>query len=111
MLRTAGPLPGSICGLWLAWDDADLIVVDDRLRGPRRDLVVLHETGHLLFGHVGTVDLRDSDAGMLRYDEEQEWQAEWLATYLLSLTRRLQRRSWLGKPSARYTATQLHGWG
>jgi hypothetical protein len=50
-----GGLPGAT-GLWLSTPVRDLVLVDARLSRGLVDQTVLHELGHIVFGHAG-VDL------------------------------------------------------
>lgn len=50
LLRFAFP-PGAPCGLLLATDTGDYVVVSDAIRGVQAEHVALHEVSHLLCGH------------------------------------------------------------
>lgn len=132
-LREMSGVPAGLCGLWVATDEKDTIVIKEGLTGPRRDLVIMHEAGHVLFGHRSNIQLLDdsqparvlartvadlniADAEQIRtflgrshYDDPQEWQAEWLASYFLDRTRRTNRSTWVHRASTRYAARVLNG--
>lgn len=132
-LREMTGIPAGLCGLWVATDEKDIIVINTGLTGPRRDLVIMHEAAHVLFAHQSNVhllkdtksarvlartitDLNIADLddvhtflGRSHYDDPQEWQAEWLASYFLTRTRRTRRATWVHDPSTRYAARILNG--
>lgn len=123
------PMPTrKVCGLWLAFDHTDTIVVSDQLRGVQRDHVISHETAHVVFDHKGVNgDLASSilDGGLLatldssavrrvlgrsrRYSEDQERNAELLGTFYQASTRGLNRRTWINDSRSRAAATDLLG--
>lgn len=89
---------GSPCGMWVALDDADVIVVDRRTSSLHRQHIGLHEIGHIMAGHNSGTDLGhdvalrlmpDLDPAMVRrvlgrvsYDTPQEREAEMIALLL-----------------------------
>lgn len=104
-------LPATVCGMWLAAESHDIILVDAGLAGFRRDLVVMHEAAHVWFGHRGRWTGRPGSVPRRRFDPHQEWQAEWLATFLLSQMRGLHRSGWVGHESTLRAARLLAGTG
>lgn len=125
-LHEAASWPAGLFGVCVVGPEEDRIAIDKNLSGTRRDLVILHEMAHILLDHRPSVDspatvptaaLREAgieceDSVVMardHFDDEQEWQAEWLATYLLSRTRGLQRSSWIGQQGTQYAAALLHG--
>ncbi len=125
-LHEAAGWPAGLFGVCVVGPEEDRIAIDGNLSGTRRDLVILHEMAHILLGHrpskesaaaVPTAALREAgieceDSFVMardHFDDEQEWQAEWLATYFLSRTRGLQRSSWIGQRGTQYAAVLLHG--
>jgi hypothetical protein len=91
---------GGPCGLWLATPRADVICYDSAVSGLHRDHIILHEVGHLLFGHPGApaVDAVTSQLlmpgldpalvrrvlGRTQYSEAAEVAAETFATLVLA---------------------------
>ncbi|WP_374984791.1 hypothetical protein [Streptomyces fradiae] len=97
------PLPiqaaaAGACGLWLATDTDDHIFYEQRTARPHQEHIVLHEIGHMLFGHH-TVEagpaglprglLDDLSPRLVRrvlgrtdYSTRQEQEAEMLATLI-----------------------------
>lgn len=91
---------GGPCGLWLATQRADVVCYDDAVTGLHRDHIILHEIGHLLFGHPGApaVDAVTSQLlmpgldpalvrrvlGRTHYSEAAEVAAETFATLVLA---------------------------
>lgn len=74
-------------GAAIGKDDRDVIVVQAGEHGARRDLIIAHELGHLLLGHVDDLRAAGQVAGdvMLcrkRYSTDNERAAETLATRL-----------------------------
>lgn len=108
-LRVDPRLPVSICGVWATGPAHDTIIVSAGLTGFRRDLVVLHEAMHVLLGHAGA--WAAGPRPRRRFVPEEEWQAEWLATFLLARTRGLHRSAWIGHESTRSAARLLSGDG
>jgi hypothetical protein len=48
------PFPaGTASGLWLATDDRDLVVVEERTDPDHQLLILAHEFGHMVRGHTG----------------------------------------------------------
>ncbi|MBC9000491.1 ImmA/IrrE family metallo-endopeptidase [Micromonospora aurantiaca (nom. illeg.)] len=72
---------GGVCGLWVATDQADYIAYERGTSGPHRDLIILHELGHILFGHDGRTLAHTGSRS--RYPDIQEQQAEVFATEVL----------------------------
>jgi hypothetical protein len=93
----AHPLPaGMPNGVWLAAEDADYFFYQANTSKLHQDQIVIHEFGHLIAGHqiLGEVHASalsapsddDSDAALRRtcYSDEREWEAEMLASMILS---------------------------
>ncbi|WP_419220388.1 hypothetical protein [Gordonia sp. CPCC 206044] len=91
------PLPaGMPNGIWLAAEDADYFFYQANTSKLHQDQIVIHEFGHLIAGHqmLGAVSAAaltapsddDSDAALQRtcYSDEREWEAEMLASMILS---------------------------
>ncbi|MEV7217660.1 hypothetical protein AB0O31_31780 [Kitasatospora cineracea] len=98
-LPVAGPdLP---CGLWIALPGIDVVYYEDRTSPAHRDLIVLHELGHVLCGHHGSLELSRLaalmpdltpelvegvlGAGRTSYDTADEQEAEMIALLLAGL--------------------------
>ncbi len=86
------------CGMVAALEDRDIIFITAGLTGPHRDVVGLHEIGHLIAGHLAD-PLADPDTGRFvfkhldprlvrsingrsNYSTPEEQQAELIATML-----------------------------
>lgn len=52
-LRTVAFPAGTASGLWLAMDDRDLVVVEERTDPGHQLLILAHEFGHMVRGHSG----------------------------------------------------------
>jgi Zn-dependent peptidase ImmA (M78 family) len=92
--RTSNP-----SGLWVAAKKADYIFYDESVGEAHRAHIVLHEIGHMVFGHAGVAELDDLTARLLApnldrkvvrqllcrdsYDNEHEQEAELFATLVL----------------------------
>jgi hypothetical protein len=74
-------LDGSMCGLWVATDQADYIAYARHTSGLHRDQIILHELGHIIIGHPGTSLDPRRPAG--RYAAGHEREAELFATLIL----------------------------
>jgi hypothetical protein len=103
-------LPSALpCGMVAALDDRDIIFITAGLTGPHRDVVGLHEIGHLIAGHL-TDPLADPDAGRFvythldprlvrsingrsNYSTPEEQQAELIATMLFARINRFTAES------------------
>ena len=64
------PLPGldgsgALSGAWLATDQADYVLIDADASPWHRDLIGLHEIGHILCDHGGAAGLRGFAADLL----------------------------------------------
>ncbi|GAB90888.1 hypothetical protein [Gordonia rhizosphera] len=105
----AHPLPaGMPNGVWLAASDADYFFYQANTSKLHQDQIIVHEFGHLIAGHqmLGAVSAaalagpseEDSDAALRRtcYSDDREWEAEMLASMILS---------WAGEASATVGAT------
>lgn len=94
---TADEMPTGTCGLWLELSDRDVVGFPASATRTHRDHIVLHEIGHMLAGHHGTLGgggaaalLPDLDPVMVRsvlgrsvYSEVQEQEAELIASLIL----------------------------
>ncbi|WP_424211009.1 ImmA/IrrE family metallo-endopeptidase [Streptomyces sp. BI20] len=88
------PLPkeaaeSGVCGLWVGTAGADYVFYEANTSLPHREHIVLHELGHILFGHHGLSgeDQDDADAvpvvrGRTNYTTRQEQEAEMLASMI-----------------------------
>jgi hypothetical protein len=88
--------PAGPCGLWVATLEADFVVTDPATTPVLRQHIVLHELGHIIFGHRGVLDtaavaasLDALDPDMVRrvlgrgsFDEADEREAEMCADVL-----------------------------
>ncbi|MCP2262241.1 hypothetical protein LX15_005975 [Streptoalloteichus tenebrarius] len=91
--------PGAPSGLWLATDTADHIFYEQDTSPLHHDHIILHEVGHMLCEHnqlalddvrtafraIGSVDparIR-SILPRIRYNQDEEQQAEMIATLIL----------------------------
>jgi hypothetical protein len=82
-------------GMWLASQGTDYILYDSQTSRYHQEQIILHEIGHILFGH-GAPDVEDRAvrcrnlAGLPRasYSTVEEQEAETLATMLLLRGRR-----------------------
>jgi hypothetical protein len=91
---------GNPSGLCISTAAADYVFYDGESAGVHRDHIILHEFGHLLFGHVGALSLSDVTAGLLapsvdprvarmmlgrhNYSDGSEQEAEMFATLVLA---------------------------
>jgi hypothetical protein len=88
--RYALPLMGGLPGLWLETDTADLLYYEERTSSLHQQHIVLHELGHILWGHRGTHpaeigELTLAEWRALRrehYTRVEEQEAETLATLI-----------------------------
>lgn len=88
------------CGRWIATDEVDYICVDQNASAPLREHIGLHEVAHILCGHRGILgpilnEFKFLDPEMVRrvlgrtvYDEEEEHEAELLASEIGSRVER-----------------------
>jgi hypothetical protein len=90
--------------LWIAYEDADVICVEDATSPFHREHLIAHEIGHMLCNHSTPLKLEGDYArrlvpdlhpdlvslmlGRTSYTSEQEREAETLATLILSRARR-----------------------
>lgn len=96
-------LPDLPCGLWIAGEFSDWIFVEEGTSPLHREHIVLHEVAHMLCGHrlsrdTPSVLLPSLDPAVVRrvlgrtsYSDDQEREAEAVASLLLARARR--RRS------------------
>jgi hypothetical protein len=92
------------CALWIAYDDEDVICVEQATTPWHREQFITHEIGHMLCNHVTPVTLTGDAArrlvpdigpslvklmlGRTSYTTEQEREAETIATLILTCARR-----------------------
>jgi len=92
---------GGLPGLWLETDTADLLYYEERTSPLHQQHIVLHELGHILWGHRGmrlgqAIALGDLTLAELRalrselYTAEEEYAAETLATLIGHRVQRAQ---------------------
>lgn len=92
--------PRAPCGMLAATEDHDFIFYQERTSPFHQALIALHEISHLLFGHLVDAVISDGTSQLLtphldpslvrrmlgrtRYSEENEREAETLASLILS---------------------------
>ncbi|QES47314.1 hypothetical protein DEJ50_05205 [Streptomyces venezuelae] len=94
------PLPreaaeSGICGLWVGTDSTDFVFYEAQTSPLHREHIVLHELGHILFGHNALADMdpaadlqENPEAvvprvlGRTNYTTRQEQEAEMLASMI-----------------------------
>ncbi|MER5932158.1 hypothetical protein [Streptomyces sp. NPDC002054] len=92
------PLPreaaeSGICGLWVGTDSADFVFYEAQTSPLHREHIVLHELGHILFGHNALAGEDGEDGedaadavprilGRTNYTTRQEQEAEMLASMI-----------------------------
>ncbi|WP_261773605.1 hypothetical protein [Rhodococcoides corynebacterioides] len=96
------------CGLWLEFEDRDEIVYQRGAPDYQVDQTVLHEVGHMLLGHHGSVGHEPALAALLpdidlitltsvmnrsSFDDDQEGDAEMFADLVMSARVSRYRRS------------------
>jgi len=100
ILPKPADIVGGPCGLWLSTDREDVVFVEPATSNLHYQHILLHELGHLLYGHGVLVDsgnhvvsslLPDLDPANVRmvlareqYEDRQEQEAETFATLLLA---------------------------
>lgn len=130
-LRTVSFPAGTASGLWLAMDDRDLVVVEERTDPDHQLLILAHEFGHMVRGHSGhhlggaavaarllaeDGDLRETVehvAARAHLAEPEEREAEAFGLLLSTRCRALlhRRRSRRDGPGGRIEASLgYHGW-
>jgi hypothetical protein len=72
---------GGMCGLWVATDKADYIAFERGTSEPHQQWIIVHELGHIVFGHPGRV--ADRRLTTVAYDDWQEQQAEAFAAEVM----------------------------
>jgi hypothetical protein len=91
--------PSNPSGLWVSARTADYIFYEQSAGPAHREHIILHEIGHLMFGHAGGGELSDLTARLLApnvdpkvvrkllcrntYDDTDEQEAEMFATLVL----------------------------
>jgi hypothetical protein len=99
---------GSLCGAWIAGQSEDYIFYERDTSPLHRDHIVLHELGHILCGHSGSLVsadqyarllMPDLDPALIRsmlgrsgYTSRQEREAELFAELIWERVRRAERR-------------------
>ncbi|RKS97079.1 hypothetical protein BX286_6890 [Streptomyces sp. 3211.6] len=89
------------CGLWIALPSIDVVYYEERTSPAHQDLIKLHELGHVLCGHSGSLELSRLaallpdltpelvaevlGAGRTSYETAEEQEAEMLALLLAGL--------------------------
>ncbi|MFE7527371.1 hypothetical protein ACFU7Y_16860 [Kitasatospora sp. NPDC057542] len=89
------------CGLWIALPGVDLVYYEERTSPAHQDLIKLHELGHVLCGHRGSLELSRLaaflpdlapeliaevfGAGRTSYETAEEQEAEMIALLLSGL--------------------------
>ncbi|GAA3850815.1 ImmA/IrrE family metallo-endopeptidase [Saccharothrix violaceirubra] len=96
--------PLGMSGLWLAAADVDIVCYESGTSRPHQDHIILHELGHILYGHAQATEVADAlapmftalDPGVLRvmlarrhhtFGENEEREAEDFAYATLALRR------------------------
>lgn len=116
-------MQSQLCGLWLGLPQRDLIFISDDLSGIHRDHVILHELAHLLLEHRVVDGATIEEIASLfpslppalvsrvlrrsHYDNEQEREAEELASAMAAQTRGSQRSTWVNSEASRRAAEIL----
>ncbi|KPI06185.1 protein of unknown function DUF955 [Actinobacteria bacterium OV450] len=86
------PLPkeaaeSGVCGLWVGTASVDYVFYEAQTTALHREHIVLHELGHILFGH-NSLEAEDTDGqapvvlGRTNYTTSQEQEAEMLASMI-----------------------------
>jgi hypothetical protein len=104
---------GNLCGMWLATAQADYVFYEEDTSRLHQKHIVCHELGHLLRRHSASRTLGSDIARALTaavalgdvqrvlgrdtYDDEQEYEAELIATLML---RRVSRHRIVDAPAA-----------
>ncbi len=104
-------------GMWYASETTDYIFFDSQTSQYHREHIILHEVGHMLFGHCSpdidddTVRYRDP-IGLPRisYSTREEQEAEMLATMLLLRGRRRHGYPVAGAPGVLSDAVGTEPW-
>ncbi|MER7758482.1 hypothetical protein [Streptomyces sp. NPDC097619] len=87
------PLPpeaaaSGVCGLWVGTATVDYVFYEDRTTRLHREHIVLHELGHILFGHHSLEGEDPAEGGVpvvlgrTNYTTRQEREAELLASMI-----------------------------
>lgn len=99
------PVPGPL-GLWVSTPDADVVLYLESATRLHRDHIVLHEVGHILADHASPGSLEERWEALLpgikasavrrilqrcTYDDEQEYEAELVATIVMEWASVLDR--------------------
>jgi len=118
--------PTAPCGAWIEATDKDLVLVSEATSGFYRDHVILHELSHMLLAHTASQNLGEliSALGVMpdlspqlirrilarqSYDDDQEREAELLASQILATTRGDNRSAWISDPVLRRAAATFSG--
>jgi hypothetical protein len=112
------PMPdGGACGVWVSATDCDFIFYEAHTSGLHQEHIKLHELGHMLSDHSTTAVLASVTARFLlpdldpavvsrvlqrtQYTDDEEREAETIASMILERASRWQPRSeWAGPPEA-----------
>ncbi|MFE9256675.1 hypothetical protein [Streptomyces sp. NPDC006879] len=87
------PLPkeaaeSGVCGLWIGTDHEDYVFYEAQTTRVHREHIILHELGHILFGHNSLTGEGGADGqpprimGRTNYTTRQEQEAELLASLI-----------------------------
>ena len=109
---TIGAMPGlelgEPSGVWIATEVGDFVFVDQTARPLHWEHIVLHELAHIICDHLGAAAMSEGDAaallpslsremvarvlGRTRYTQDEEQEAELLATMIAQRVDRGDRR-------------------
>ncbi|MGK5630903.1 hypothetical protein [Streptomyces sp. URMC 123] len=96
-------VPGTPSGIWLSAERGDYIFYDGQTSPLHQEHIIVHEIGHMVFDHCSAVDdrrlFRHVDIAdpesvrrilpRLRYSDEQEQEAEMIASLILEAAGRV----------------------
>ncbi len=101
---------GAACGIWVATEATDIILVEKAASVAHQDHIIAHELGHMAFDHYGTLAMSASQLGELlpnlapalvrrvlgrnAYKAREEQEAEVFASVVMS------RLAWEGRAGA-----------
>ncbi|MCA6094063.1 ImmA/IrrE family metallo-endopeptidase [Streptomyces sp. SCA3-4] len=95
--------PGTPSGMWLATERADYVFYDEQTSPLHQEHIIMHEIGHMvcdhrsgiddlrLYRHIDITDPQSIRQALprLRYSDQQEQEAEMIATLILEAVGRL----------------------
>ncbi|MFI2242284.1 hypothetical protein [Streptomyces chrestomyceticus] len=95
-------VPGTPSGMWLATEHSDCIFYDTQTSPLHQEHIILHEIGHMVCNHRSPaddrtlyrhIDITDTESvrqvlPRMRYSEEQEQEAELIASLILEAAAR-----------------------